>query len=139
MSSPPSHSPNREWHTPQTARIKTLKEDSGLTYRQIAQIISIPKSTIWERYQAASANQTSRRAGYHPNREQKRGRKPLISQSDIYNMERILESDRIETRAMTWEHLAYESGLDVSGHTVQRIMGTLDYHKYIACQKGWVS
>ena len=40
---------------------------------------------------------------------------------------------------MTWEYLAYESGLDVSGYTVQRTIGTLDYYKYIACQKGWVS
>jgi hypothetical protein len=40
---------------------------------------------------------------------------------------------------MSWETLAYESGLDVSPRTVKRAMGTLDYHKCIACRKGWVS
>jgi len=46
----------------------------------------------------------------------------------------------VQDRAMTWETLGYEAGLhDVSGHTVQRAMGRLDYHKCIACRRGWVS
>jgi DNA-binding transcriptional MocR family regulator len=32
-----------------------------------------------------------------------------------------------------------EVGLDVSTDTVKRAMGTLDYRKYIVCQRGWVS
>ena len=29
--------------------------------------------------------------------------------------------------------------LDVSGHTVRRALGTLEYYKCIACKKGWVN
>jgi hypothetical protein len=54
-------------------------------------------------------------------------------------MERIIEDCDVEGRSMTWETLAYESGLNVSGRTVKRAIGTLDYHKCIACRKGWVN
>ena len=40
---------------------------------------------------------------------------------------------------MTWETLGYEAGITASARTIQRAMGTRDYHKCIACQKGWVS
>ena len=136
MSSPPSHSPEREWHTPQTARIKTLRDDASLSFGKIAQTISIPKSTVWDKYQTSTASQTSRRLGHHPNREESRGRPPKVTQKDIWNMEKILESDRIETRKMTWEQLGFEAELDVCGKTIKRAMGTLDYYKCIACRKG---
>ena len=32
-----------------------------------------------------------------------------------------------------------EVELDVSGFIVKRALGTLDYRKYITCQRGWVS
>ena len=51
-------------------------------------------------------------------------------------MERILETEGIEARALTWEQLDYEVGLDCSGRTVQRAMGTMDYHKCVSCRKG---
>lgn len=51
-------------------------------------------------------------------------------------MERILE-DGIEARGLTWEQLGNEVGLDYSGRTIQNAMGTMDYHKCIACRKGW--
>jgi hypothetical protein len=40
---------------------------------------------------------------------------------------------------MTWETLGYEAGLDVSARTIQRAMGTRDYHKCVACRKAWIS
>lgn len=54
-------------------------------------------------------------------------------------MERIVEDYDVQGRSMTWETLAYESGLGISSRTVQRAMGTLDYHKCIECRKGWVN
>jgi hypothetical protein len=54
-------------------------------------------------------------------------------------MEEILHNSDIETRSMTWETLGYEAGLDVSVDTIKRAMGSLQYHKCIACRKGWVS
>ena len=139
MSSVNEHSPRKEWHTPQTARIKTLREDANFSFGQIAQQTSIPKSTLWDKYQASIANHTSRRLGNHPNREQARGRPPLLSQEDIWKLETIIKSDPIETRQLSWDMLAVESELDVSGRTIQRAMGTLNYHKCIACRKGWIS
>jgi hypothetical protein len=54
-------------------------------------------------------------------------------------LERIVEEEGFEARAMTWEQLGFEAGLNVSGRTIQRAMGTISYHKCIACRKGWVS
>lgn len=72
-------------------------------------------------------------------RVETRGRPSKVSPEDIRRMERIIEDCDVEGRSMTWETLAYESGLDISGRTVKRAMGTLDYHKCIACRKGWVN
>jgi hypothetical protein len=40
---------------------------------------------------------------------------------------------------MTWSQLAKELDFDCSGHTLKDHMGSMDYHKCIACSKGWVS
>ena len=52
-------------------------------------------------------------------------------------MEKILEKDGFCARALTWEQLGYEANLDVSGKTIRRVMGTMEYHKCLACRKGW--
>ena len=38
-----------------------------------------------------------------------------------------------------WEQLGFEAGVDCSGRTIKRAMGTMNYHKCIACKKGWVN
>ncbi|KAF1964210.1 hypothetical protein BU23DRAFT_604932 [Bimuria novae-zelandiae CBS 107.79] len=83
--------------------------------------------------------QDRRRLGVDTRQEETRGRPPLISPEGLRKMERIIEDCDVEGRSMSWETLAYESGLDVSARTVKRAMGTLDYHKRIACRKGWVN
>lgn len=50
-------------------------------------------------------------------------------------MEVVLETEGIEARRFAWEQLGNEVGLDCSGRTVQRAMGTMNYQKCIACQK----
>ena len=35
--------------------------------------------------------------------------------------------------------IGYEVGLDCTGRTVQRVMGTMNYHKCVSCRKGWVN
>lgn len=63
----------------------------------------------------------------------------LFSSADkIREMERILQKEGIEERAMTWEQLGYEVGLECTGQTVKNAMGSLNYRKSIACKKGWV-
>ena len=67
------------------------------------------------------------------------GRPKLISDDKLEEMEQILETEGIAGRALTWEQLGFEVGLEVSGRTIQQALGTMDYHKCIACDKGWVS
>ena len=136
MSSPPSHSPEMEWHTPQTARIKTLRDDASLSFGRISKITGIPKSSVFDKYHETITYDSSRRKSHNPDWEETRGRPSKISLEDIRTMEQILESDRVETRGLSWQQLGYEAGLDIHGDTVRAAMGTMDYHKYIACRKG---
>jgi len=62
-----------------------------------------------------------------------------ITPEKLREMEMILENEGIEARGLTWEQLGTEVGLDVSGCTVRRALGTLEYYKCIACKKGWVN
>lgn len=82
---------------------------------------------------------SSRRRHNDPSKEEIRGRKSLVSLEEIGEMERILETEGIEARAYTWEQLGYELGLECSGRTIRKAMGTMEYHKCIACRRGWVN
>lgn len=53
-------------------------------------------------------------------------------------MERIIETEGIAGRALTWEQLGMEAGVEACGRTIKTTMGTLDYKKCLACKKGWV-
>ena len=48
-----------------------------------------------------------------------RGRHRIISLKQIREMERILEEEGMEGRALTWEQLGYEIGLECSGATIK--------------------
>ena len=69
---------------------------------------------------------------------ERRGRKPLLSSKDIRNLDRIIQEEGFEARALTWEALGWEAGLEVSGDTIKRALGSMEYSKCIACRKGWV-
>ena len=90
-------------------------------------------------YQLLEDNASSRRLHNEPDHEDPRGHKPLISPEKIREMERILETEGIEVRSYIWEQLGFEVGLECSRRTVKRAMGTMDYHKCIACRRGWVN
>ena len=78
---------------------------------------------------------------YHNDSKQKetQRRKSLIDANSMREMERLLQEEGIEARALTWAQLGYEVGLDCSWRTIQRAMGSMDYRKCIACRKGWQS
>lgn len=59
----------------------------------------------------------------------------LSVQKKIREMERILQEEGIEARAMTREQLGYEVGLECRGQTVKNAMGCLNYWKCISCKK----
>ncbi|KAF2627901.1 hypothetical protein BU25DRAFT_431205 [Macroventuria anomochaeta] len=61
----------------------------------------------------------------------------MISDDSLQNIERMIQDEGFEVRAYTWDTLAYEAGLSCSGRTLQRALGRMDYHKCIACRKGW--
>ncbi len=65
-------------------------------------------------------------------------RKNIITKDQSKEMEHILETKGLHGRALTWEQLGFEANVKASGRTVQRTMGTMDYHKCIACKKEWV-
>ncbi len=132
-SSPVIHTGTTEWATPVRKAIRTDRFDHAMTIRVIADTRQIPITTVYDICDASS----SRRSSNNPKSQEKRGRKSKISAKEVRQMELILQEDGFYSRALTWEQLGYEAGLNISGRTVQRHMGTMDYHKCIACRKGW--
>ena len=105
------------------------------------------KNDIWRDFNVAPCtgrrileeDVSIRRHHNDPFTEEARGRKPLISSYYIREMERILQEEGISARALTWQQLGYEVGLECSGRTIKRTLGSMNYRKCIACQKGWQS
>jgi hypothetical protein len=87
---------------------------------------------------AILANEHPRRRHNDLLRKETRGKPSKIPNQDIAKMDRILQSYGMDGRVLTWAQLGYEAGLEVSGRTVQRHMGTMDYRKCLACKKGWI-
>lgn len=54
-------------------------------------------------------------------------------------MKCIIKDCNVDGRSMSWRTLGNEAGLDVSGRTVQRAIGTMGCHKCTACHKDWVN
>ena len=70
-------------------------------------------------------------------RTEKRHRPNKITPEQIREMEKILENEGLEGRSLTWMQLGFEAQVEASEATIRRAMGTLDYHKRLACQRGW--
>jgi len=68
-----------------------------------------------------------------------RGRKPIITPADLQRMEEILWQYGFKARQLSWQALANEAGIKACPQTVKTAMGTLQYRKCIACEKGCVS
>ena len=83
-----------------------------------------------------------RRHCHDPTYIERRGAPAKISDAKVREMELILEArdddHPVETKALIWLQLGYEAGLeDIRERTIINKMGTMDYHKCIACRKGW--
>ncbi|KAF2629618.1 hypothetical protein BU25DRAFT_316607, partial [Macroventuria anomochaeta] len=63
----------------------------------------------------------------------------VISQKKLHEIERFLQDEGWDARVKTWDELVEEFDLDCAGETLCAHTGSLDYHKCIACCKGWVS
>ena len=82
---------------------------------------------------------SDRRHGHSTAGQQRHGKPPKISHQDLDRADRYLQDLGWEARVLTWDQLAYELDLGVCGETLKDALGSTDYHKCIACTKGWVS
>jgi hypothetical protein len=83
--------------------------------------------------------QYDRTFAHNPLVTETRGRPPAVSNEEIHRIDRFLQDVGWDARVMTWNEICEEFDLDCSGETLRLHMGSLDYHKCIACCKGWVS
>ena len=74
-----------------------------------------------------------------PTREETRRGHNNITPERICEMEKILENEGLEGRSLTWMQLGFEAQVEASEATIRRAMGTLQYHKCLACRRGWQS
>ena len=137
------HTRNKEHSTPNKAALVAV-------YRYyVAHGISTCKQDLFQYFNVpprfdyrAIAQGVSRRR-HHQNKPETRGRKTSIDPDTVRQMEEILESGDFENRALSWAQLGQSVGLSgrhaVHPRTIKNILGDLDYHKCIACQKQWVS
>ncbi len=110
-------------------RIEHFKED-------IFRIFNVSSREEWR---FLNDRNSSCRLGNDPNVEDHRCSQSLIGPKKIREIERILETEGIEVRAYTWEQMGFEVGLECSARTVKRAIRTIEYHKCIACRRGWVN
>lgn len=75
---------------------------------------------------------SSRRLRNDPNQKESRGRLCVINAEKLREMERILQEEGIESRAMTWELLGYEVGLECT----EECYGLHALSKMYSLQKG---
>ncbi|KAF1815587.1 hypothetical protein P152DRAFT_446634 [Eremomyces bilateralis CBS 781.70] len=123
------------WDSPKKSRIRGAVEfieaqnrrygyDPVRTKTEVFRFEGVPWRTGMEFISKRNRNGDRR---HFPPDQEPRGRKPLISSKDIHEMERILEEQDVYGRAMSWEALGYEAGLDVCGRTVKRAIGPISY------------
>lgn len=136
---------NRENHghyfTPARAKVRgavEFCERMGIPYVK-ADVFRTFKVSHSQGYEFLHEESSSRRLHNDPNREETCGRPRIISAEKIREMERILQEKGIGARALTCEQLGYEVGLECTGKTVKKAMGSMNYRKYLACKKGWVN
>ncbi|KAF3769371.1 hypothetical protein M406DRAFT_65645 [Cryphonectria parasitica EP155] len=96
------------------------------------------KSSGW-----AALREPEQRNGrtFHSTYSETRGRRRLIDNQRLAQLERFLESDGFDARITSWEAMPAAAGLDieVSGRTVHRMLGTRSWRFCIACSKTWIS
>jgi hypothetical protein len=64
------------------------------------------------------------------------GRKSFLSAAQVKEADCFLQDVGWDARVLTWEQLSTESDFGVSGWTLKRALGSMNYYKCIACTKG---
>ena len=84
----------------------------------------------------------SSRTHHHSDFIETRGRKRKVTEDQIAEAHQILQDEelQLEGRRYTWEQLAIEVGAEVTSRTMMITLQTsLNYHKCLACVKGWLA
>jgi hypothetical protein len=129
--------------TPKKARIKgaaAFMDAKGIPYfhSELFNFFDVSKHQGW-RILAEPNQADDWRLQHNPKKPETRGRPPLLSPKQLEQADRFLQDAGWDARVLTWQQLAIELDFGVSGSTMRRALGSLDYHKCIACTKGWVS
>jgi len=80
-----------------------------------------------------------RRLAHSEIRAETRGRKVQFTARDTRAVERVLWRCGFDGRVLSWDALALEAGVDVSGRTVRRYLRQKDYRRCLACQRSWIA
>ena len=140
----------KHFDTPTKARIRQSYQDfkkyhpygpirGDHTVRSLYTELNVSKTSFYFHNRTVQAEQSDRTHHNQLDVKEQRGRPRKITPTEIHEMERYIEESDAIGRAVSWETLGYEVGLeDVSARTIQRAMGRLDYHKCVACTKSWI-
>lgn len=70
-------------------------------------------------------------------RSDTRGRKKIVTVDQIWEIKQILQQEDLKDCELTWKQLGIEEGVEALDQIIKKLMGSLDYHKYLAYQKNW--
>lgn len=85
----------------------------------VFRVFDVSKRADWQSLNSSSSSSSSSTRRRHNNVDlvETRDRKSVISEREIREMERILETKGIESRNLTWKQLSYEVGLECTGRS----------------------
>jgi hypothetical protein len=127
-----------QYDTPTKARVRgavEFLEAKGIPHfkQEVFDFFGVSKARGW----AILDNTSDRRHHNDPEvKRDHRGRPKALSAKEIHQVDRFLRDYGWEARVLTWDQLAEECELGVCGATLRKHMGSMDYHKCIACSKG---
>ena len=109
----------KPYDTPQKARFRQAIYDFELNSPSN---ITRCKKDIFDRFQIPErsarrilAEECDRTASYQAGRKELRGQRPKLSSEDVQACESIITKYGYQGRSLTWDQLAFELNLDVSG------------------------
>ena len=140
------HIPNKHWDTPSKgglqAQAKLLKAKNlrstittSLTRRRLFTGQGVPPTSGYR----ITNSIDPRRLGNSEIRSETRGRKKQCTERDIRAVEKVLWQEGFDGRTLSWDALALETGVEVSGRTLRRYLRQKDYRRCIAYQRSWIA
>lgn len=126
------------YDTPTKAR---LRQAVGDFYLSGPSPVTRCKSDIFARFNiptrsanAILVNPRVRRATHGLPPPQRPGPPPKVTPKQLHECERLITEYGLYGRSMTWEQLAYEAEIEVTGRTLAKHMGLINYRRCIACR-----